>query len=151
MLFLARACTRKANEWIAAMSGCLQTSRRHDRHEKSFQTEAVLGPTNTYLKCNACFLQVVTSDVNWEQIANMESSNLQPVHVMDGLTTFSLPEGLTALVVDSPEAVPKALEMLTSSMEDNVIAIDLEWRHARNGRPGLVALIQVSSHAVFSC
>lgn len=75
----------------------------------------------------------------------MDAAELQPIALAEGLTRYSLPEGLTALVVESVSAVPSALSLLEESMQDRCVAIDLEWRHARNGRPGLVALIQARS------
>jgi len=89
--------------------------------------------------------QVRRPSLDWASVARCDAEALAPRPLAEGLVEWALPQGLTALVVDSAEAVPAALARLQASMTDPLLAIDLEWRHARNGRPGPVALVQIAS------
>jgi 3'-5' exonuclease len=65
--------------------------------------------------------------------------------VAPGYERHLLPGGLTVLVVEDAAALPAALRVLSDSMLDPFVAIDLEWRPETGRRFTPVAMLQLAT------
>ena len=90
-----------------------------------------------------CSMPVTLPSLNWPAILTTLSNN----NMKSASNTFDLlPDGLTIHLVESHQELAPALSSLRASMEDSIIAIDLEWRpDHRPSSNNPVALIQLAS------
>lgn len=87
--------------------------------------------------------------MDWMKVFDESPSMYTTFKISADYEKIYLPEGLQVYLVEHPKHVPDALERLRASMQDRVIAIDLEWRpEVVAGRFSPVALMQLSSSTV---
>ncbi|GFR45516.1 hypothetical protein Agub_g6908 [Astrephomene gubernaculifera] len=88
----------------------------------------------------------VPSGIRWQAVFGEPPSALQRFSMARGYEKLILPEGLVSYVVENPRRVEDALQRLRASMQDRVIAIDLEWKpEVVAGRTSPVALLQLAT------
>lgn len=93
-----------------------------------------------------CQFEVKLPNVNWQAVFDEPASMLQRVALGRGYEKVLLPEGLSAYVVDNAEHAEDAIKKLRASMQDRVLAIDLEWRPEYTaGQRSPVAVMQLAS------
>lgn len=94
-----------------------------------------------------CDFDVSLPHVNWNLIASSHleevSNTASPPHLR--LPKYQLPDGIDVYVVERAGQLPEALQLLTDSMDDSVISIDLEWKPDFVRDTSKVALMQLSS------
>lgn len=94
-----------------------------------------------------CSFDVCLPHVNWSTIASLpilETHNtVSPQHLR--LPRYQLPFGIDIYLVDRTGQIPEALRLLSESMEDSVVSIDLEWKPDYVKDTSKVALMQLSS------
>jgi hypothetical protein len=90
-----------------------------------------------------CSLKVTMPPLNWPAILTaIASSRENP----SGDIPRHIPGGVAVILVETHAALIPALTSLRSSMQDGVVAIDLEWRpDYRPGSNNRVALMQLAS------
>lgn len=94
-----------------------------------------------------CDFTVSLPHVNWNVVASSHleevSNTASPPHLR--LPKYQLPQGIDIYLVERANQLPEALQLLTDSMEDSVISIDLEWKPDFVRDTSKVALMQLSS------
>ena len=94
-----------------------------------------------------CDFNVSLPHVDWNVIASSHleevSNTASPPHLR--LPKYQLPQGIDVYLVERAGQLPEALQLLTDSMEDSVISIDLEWKPDFVRDTSKVALMQLSS------
>ncbi|WIA18587.1 hypothetical protein OEZ85_010028 [Tetradesmus obliquus] len=84
-----------------------------------------------------------------ELLLKAELSTLPRVRLAPGYESIDAPGGLQVLLVEDAAHLSSALQTLRASMQDPVIAIDLEWRpEFAKGRSNPVAMVQLASSRV---
>ena len=94
-----------------------------------------------------CDFNVSLPHVNWNAIATSHleevSNTASPPHLR--LLKYQLLQGIDIYLVERAGQLPEALQLLTDSMEDCVVSIDLEWKPDFVRDTSKVALVQLSS------
>eukprot|EP01025_Chloroclados_australasicus_P015331 TRINITY_DN1732_c0_g1_i3.p1 TRINITY_DN1732_c0_g1~~TRINITY_DN1732_c0_g1_i3.p1 ORF type:complete len:270 (-),score=14.69 TRINITY_DN1732_c0_g1_i3:406-1215(-) len=73
-------------------------------------------------------LRVCYDEVNFKEITSCVAEKNYSWTYTAGIPTMLLPCGLTVLLVEDPRYVNLAVNILRSSMIDNIISLDFEWR-----------------------
>ncbi|KIZ03748.1 hypothetical protein MNEG_4210 [Monoraphidium neglectum] len=79
---------------------------------------------------------------------NADPDSFSSFKVAPGYDRLQMPHGLQVLVVENPLYLPHAIKRLRASMEDPVIAIDLEWRPQFGTKFTPVAMVQLATSRV---
>ena len=94
-----------------------------------------------------CNFAVSLPHINWNVVASARLEECTHANSTKGrsLPHYQLPGGISIYIVDRRAQISEALDILTDSMQDSLISIDLEWRPDYVRDTSKVALIQLSS------
>eukprot|EP00879_Flechtneria_rotunda_P029156 GHRR01031434.1.p1 GENE.GHRR01031434.1~~GHRR01031434.1.p1 ORF type:complete len:314 (+),score=95.23 GHRR01031434.1:1-942(+) len=95
-----------------------------------------------------CHTQVCLPHVDWASVLDADLSSVPSLRVASGYQRLQLPDGLQVLVIENQVHLPSALQQLRASMQDPIIAVDLEWRPEFNNRFTPVAMLQLASSSM---
>ncbi|KAG2491215.1 hypothetical protein HYH03_010425 [Edaphochlamys debaryana] len=96
-----------------------------------------------------CGFPVKVPSIDWQAVFDEPAAVLQRTHLARGYEKVTLPQGLVSYVVSNPQHAAEAVQALRASMQDRLIAIDLEWRpETAPGRSSPVALLQLSTATI---
>lgn len=95
-----------------------------------------------------CHTQVRLPHVDWGHVLEAELGGVPSFKLAPGYERIELPGGLQVLVVENAAYIGNALGALRASMQDPVVAIDLEWRPEFGRRFTPVAMVQLASSRV---
>lgn len=94
-----------------------------------------------------CHTQVQLLKTNWASVLKADLSEVPSVKVPAGYQRLKLPGKVQVLLVEEEAHLGGALQALRDSMQDPVVAIDLEFEHLQS-RPIRVAMMQLASSRV---
>eukprot|EP00195_Chlamydomonas_chlamydogama_P017616 CAMPEP_0202913898 /NCGR_PEP_ID=MMETSP1392-20130828/61745_1 /ASSEMBLY_ACC=CAM_ASM_000868 /TAXON_ID=225041 /ORGANISM="Chlamydomonas chlamydogama, Strain SAG 11-48b" /LENGTH=272 /DNA_ID=CAMNT_0049605341 /DNA_START=103 /DNA_END=918 /DNA_ORIENTATION=- len=75
-----------------------------------------------------CHFDVRIPHTNWQAVLNMNPAMYTTMLLSKGYERVHLPEGLVVYVVENIRHIDDALGKLRASMQDRLVAIDLEWK-----------------------
>lgn len=92
-----------------------------------------------------CAAPVSVPHVDWRKLVESDPLAYRSTPLAAGYEQLHFPDGVSVYVVEEAAHAADALGRLRSSMEDSVVAIDLEWRPSFGKRQNPVALVQLAS------
>lgn len=95
-----------------------------------------------------CASGIRVPHVDWRKVVASDPTAYPSTILALGFQKFLLPDGLTVYLVESPSHVADAIARLRDSMQDPLVAIDLEWKPSFSKRQNRVAMVQLASATV---
>ncbi|WIA33866.1 hypothetical protein OEZ86_006968 [Tetradesmus obliquus] len=140
-----KSAKRKAAEALLAASSPTAVEQAQQPH---VQVAACAADCSHSLANGWCHTQVRLPHVDWGHVLEAELGGVPSFKLAPGYERIELPGGLQVLVVENAAYIGNALGALRASMQDPVVAIDLEWRPEFGRRFTPVAMVQLASSRV---